>query len=386
MAKRYEYQRIRNMKILFFIGTLNTGGAERQMTQLAKGLSNRGHKTTVVTVFPGGQYSEFIQKIPEIKLFSLWPKRGNFYSVRVYQILYSPIKLIEYTKKTDLCYSMLEISNLIAWIASRFSGNVNVVWGIRASIMRETWKMALFNKLCAIVSPTVRLVIVNSRKGLENIIKYGYRPKKVQVIYNGIDVEEFQYDKNVRKNNRQELKILDHQPVVGIVGRIIPIKDHPSFIKAVSLVSEKIKDVKILIVGEGQADYLNDLHILVEKLGLDDSVIWLSNRVDIVEIYNAMDVLVSSSLSEGFPNVIGEAMACGVPCIVTDVGDSARIVDDPTRVVRPGDPEMLAAAIIRALRIEKGGKESKAIREKIVNSYSINNLIELTEQALTENT
>lgn len=372
------------MKILFFIGTLNTGGAERQMTQLAKGFSNRGHNATVVTVFPGGQFVEFIQKIPEIKLFSLWTKRSNFFLVRVYQILYSPIKLIKYTKDSDLCYSMLETANFIAWVTMRFSRNDNLVWGIRASTFRINWKMNIFNKLCALVSKNIKLVIVNSYAGQESLFKYGFRPQKVQIIPNGIDTEKFQFDERERKKICQELEILSNQQVIGIIGRIIPIKDHSTLIKAASLLSMKVKNLRILIVGVGSADYIDDLYTLVDELGLANRVIWLGSRRDIVAIYSALDVLVSSSLGEGFSNVIGEAMSCGIPCVVTDVGDSASIVGDPTRVVRPKDPKLLAEAMYKVLRLENEIEGTMALRDRIINNYSIDNLIDSTEQTLKE--
>ena len=373
------------MKILFFIGDLNTGGAERQLTQLAKGLSDRGHNATVVTIFSGGQFSDSIQRIPEIKLFSLWPKRSNFFLVRVYQILYSPVKLIRYIKECDLCYSMLAISNFIAWVSTRFLRNTKLVWGIRASTRGTSWKMVVFNKLSGLVSSSVRLIIFNSHKGLDNHIKYGYRAQKILVISNGIDVDQYKFDRFARNKLRRKHFISSTNKIIGIVSRIDPMKDHTTFFKAAALIAEKIDRVVFIVVGDGAADYIEELHNLVEKLGLSDQVIWFGNRSDLVTIYSTLDVLVSSSsYGEGFSNVIGEAMSCGIPCVVTDVGDSAMIVGDPTRVVIPGDPEMMASAILKVLQINKEEGALDSLRNRITDNFSISKLVDQTEKALED--
>jgi len=372
------------MRILFFIATLQLGGAERQVSVLAKAMSERGHKVKVVTLFPGGPYADELRKTSDIELISIWPKKRNVKFLILLQILWAPFHLKKLLESIDVLYSMLGSTNLIAWIATRFSVQVKLVWGIRSTILDESWKMAVFNRLCALVSKTIKLVIVNSYAGKENLLKYGFRPQKVQIIHNGIDIDKFQFDEHERKKIRQELGILSNHQVIGIIGRIRPIKDHPTLIKAASLLSTKINNLMVLVVGEGSVEYIDDLYTLVDKLCLADRVIWLDSRRDIVAIYSALDVLVSSSIGEGFSNVIGEAMSCGIPCVVTDVGDSAMIVGDPTRVVNPRDPEMMASAIYKVLQINKEEGAIHSIRNRITDKFSIRKLVDQTEKALED--
>ena len=372
------------MRILFFIATLQLGGAERQVSVLAKAMSERGHKVKVVTLFPGGPYADELRKTSDIELISIWPKKRNVKFLILLQILWAPFHLKKLLESIDVLYSMLGSTNLIAWIATRFSVQVKLVWGIRSTILDESWKMAVFNRLCALVSKTIKLVIVNSYAGKENLLKYGFRPQKVQIIHNGIDIDKFQFDEHERKKIRQELGILSNHQVIGIIGRIRPIKDHPTLIKAASLLSTKINNLIVLVVGEGSVEYIDDLYTLVDKLCLADRVIWLDSRRDIVAIYSALDVLVSSSIGEGFSNVIGEAMSCGIPCVVTDVGDSAMIVGDPTRVVNPRDPEMMASAIYKVLQINKEEGAIHSIRNRITDKFSIRKLVDQTEKALED--
>jgi glycosyltransferase involved in cell wall biosynthesis len=372
------------MRILFLIATLQSGGAERQVSVLAKAMSERGHKVKVVTLFPGGPYADELRKTADIELISIWPKKRNIKFLILLQILWAPFHLKILLEGTDVLYSMLGLTNLIAWIATRFSVQVKLVWGIRSTTLDESWKMAVFNRLCALVSKTIKLVIVNSYAGKENLFEYGFRPQKVQIILNGIDIDKFQFDERERKKIRQEFGILNHQQVIGIIGRIIPIKDHSTLIKAASLLSTKVNNLRVLVVGEGSVDYIDDLYTLVDNLGLADHVIWLGSRRDIVAIYSALDVLVSSSIGEGFSNVIGEAMSCGIPCVVTDVGDSAMIVGDPTRVVNPGDSEMMASAIYKVLRKNKEEGAMYSMRNRITDNFSISKLVDQTEKALED--
>lgn len=245
--------------------------------------------------------------------------------------------------------------------------------------------MALFDKLCTFLSPTVKLLIVNSHAGLECLLKRGYRPQRYEVILNGIDTEKFQYSEDGRRKIRHELDVSIKQPLVGIVARLNPKKDHPTFLKAAALVVQRVADVKFLCVGGGPTAYAEELYALVNELGLKDRVIWLGDRSDVVDIYIALDILASSSsYGEGFPNVIGEAMSCGVPCVVTDVGDSASIVADPAQVVEPRNPEKLSQTIIKLLGNTDIPEYREMIRDRIEKRFSLKTLIDITEQKLRE--
>ena len=336
------------MHITFFIGSLNIGGAERQLAVLAKGLAERGHKVKVITIFPGGQIAEDLLSCSEgadIGLLSLWPRRGGNIITRILQLMLSPFILRRHTKGSDILYSMLEIANFIAWLDTRFRIKPRLIWGIRSSNMEGHWKMAIFDKFCAMVSPTVGLVIANSNAGLKDMLACGYKPKRHAVIHNGIDTDRFRFNEEWREKLRSEMGIMSHQRLIGIVGRLTPMKDHPTFLRAAALVARDLENVRFVCVGDGPADYAEKLRALSKELGIEERVIWLGARQDMPAVYSALDLLVSSSYGEGFSNVIAEAMACGVPCVVTDVGDSAEIVGDTGAIVEPRNPHTLVRAI-----------------------------------------
>ncbi len=247
-------------------------------------------------------------------------------------------------------------------------------------------KRAVPERLCAFWSKTVPLVIANSNSGLIHHQGKGYHPQCFTVVPNGIDTARFQYDQNLRTLTRAEFGVLSDQILVGVIARLDPMKDHATFLKAAALVAREIKNVKFLCVGAGAEEYTKDLQLQTERLGLQDRLVWLGERHDMPAVYNALDLLVSSSAyGEGFPNVIGEAMASGVPCVVTDVGDSAKIVARSDYVVPPRDHEKLAAAICTALKAKNEGSGcSSGWRERIVNEYSVQKMIELTETHINQ--
>jgi glycosyltransferase involved in cell wall biosynthesis len=371
------------MKVLFFIGTLSLGGAERQLTVLAKGLAARGHSVSVATMYPGGKLENDIRDNPNIKLISLYPKRCSNPVLRLLQLLFAHIVLRRTVKNVDCLYSMLEVANLIAWLATRGIKSCKLVWGIRSSNMEGHWKMALSDKLCVFVSPTVGLLIANSNAGLDCLIDRGYRPKRHEVVLNGIDTEKFRFHEGERKRVRDEINVTSVQLVVGIVARLDSMKDHQNFLKAASLVLNKVGNVKFLCVGDGPVEYASKLHLLANEYGLKGHIHWLGDRTDMAALYSAMDLLVSSSCSgEGFPNVVAEAMSCGVPCVVTDVGDSATIVGDKARVVEARKPVDLARVICESLKKSPDANGRTITSNRIKENFSLKRLIDLTEVIL----
>jgi glycosyltransferase involved in cell wall biosynthesis len=184
-------------------------------------------------------------------------------------------------------------------------------------------------------------------------------------VPNGFDTDLFRPDAEQRARWRSRLGIGDGQNLIGMVARLDPMKDHATFLAAAAEVAER-SDAAFLLVGAGTES-------LPVPPALAGRLHALGERSDVQEILPALDVMVLSSLGEGFPNVIGEAMACGVACISSDVGDAASIVADPTRIVKPRDAAALARAILALLR---GGNDEitrlgMAARQRIVDHYSL---------------
>jgi glycosyltransferase involved in cell wall biosynthesis len=182
---------------------------------------------------------------------------------------------------------------------------------------------------------------------------------------------------------RRETGIGDYSPIVGIVGNFSPYKDYETFIRAARIVADRIPEVNFVSIGNCDNTIGRAMSALVDELGLATSFHFLGVRKDVHKLLPGSDVFCSSSKSaEGFSNAICEGMASGVPCVVTDVGDSAMIVGDTGIVVPPRDPESFAEGILRLLRLppEERQKLGAAARARIVEHFSIPRMVAATEQ------
>ncbi|MDH4220896.1 MAG: glycosyltransferase, partial [Candidatus Aminicenantes bacterium] len=208
----------------------------------------------------------------------------------------------------------------------------------------------------------------------------GFPERKLVVIHNGIETDRFFTDLEARARIRAQWGVREGEKLIGIVARFDPMKDHVTFIRAAALLSNQRPDVRFVCVGNGQEPYKSELYSLSHKLSLDDKLIWVGAREDMPSVYNALDIAVSSSYEEGFPNVIVEAMACGVPCVVTDVGDSAMIVGNEGVVVPPRDSDALLAGLSQAMNRVK--PDRSFLNAYVKDRFSCDLLIKKTEELL----
>lgn len=254
--------------------------------------------------------------------------------------------------------------------------DTHLAWNIRCSDMGHDYAGPLKRLLLSFlksVSGMPELVIANSEQGISHHKSIGYRPRKWIYVPNGFDLEKFRPDHAKRKATRKVLELAPNDVAVGIAARFHEMKDLPTFLRAASRTASMHDNIRFVVFGDGGQDTTNALRDLSRDLGIDKEMIWAGHWGAMTEAYNSLDLLVMSSrYGEGFPNSVGEAMACGVPTVVTDVGDAATLVGDTTRVVPPGDPDALAAAIHAVLLLPPD--ERKALgendRKRILCRYS----------------
>jgi len=231
------------------------------------------------------------------------------------------------------------------------------------------------------LSDLPKYIIYNSKTGAEQHEHNGYKASKRVLIPNGFDTELFQPSMKAYNSVRKELDINPKATVIGLVGRYHYLKGHNNFLKAASILIKKYPGIQFVLVGS-QIDRDNaELHEKIGQLGLSQNVHLLGERFDIPRLTAAFDIATSSSISEGFPNVIGEAMSCAVPCVVTDVGDSAWVIADSGRVVAAQNPEALVAAWVDLLEM---GKEMRLVlgrqaRRRIMDNFSISAVVKQYE-------
>jgi glycosyltransferase involved in cell wall biosynthesis len=265
--------------------------------------------------------------------------------------------------------------------------STRIIWGIRGSNTpsdRYGWLGSILSQLERLLSSFTDLMVVNSHTGKADYVNQGFASDKMVVISNGIDTERFGPDSEAGAKVRSEWGISENTILIGLVGRLSPMKDHHTFLKAATLLSKEREDVRFVCVGVGEENYAKELYQLTDDLGIAEKIIWAGGRSDMPAVFNALNIACSSSSDgEGFPNVVGEAMACGVPCVVTDVGDSAWIVGDKGVVVPPKNPEALKTAIKEL--IDKNNLDDynrQEIRQLIVEQFSVRQLVLKTKAAL----
>jgi glycosyltransferase involved in cell wall biosynthesis len=249
-------------------------------------------------------------------------------------------------------------------------------------LSRYDWLWRISRKIERVLSPTADLIISNSWAGSAHAIEDGFPKSRITVIPNGFDTGSFLIDRQAGRETRERLGIPEDMVLVGRVGRLDPMKDYPTFLRAAKILASQRRDLHFICVGHGSSDYLRKLKDLTNELELDSRVVWTSAQGDMTPIYNALDLLCSSSaFGEGFPNVIGEAMACGVPCVVTDVGDTAQIVGNLGVVVPPSNPHLLAQGCLEALKTKPSAEK---LRQAILRGSSIEVMVNRTERALLD--
>ena len=366
------------VKIIFLIRKLDCGGAQRQLTLLSKGLRERGHNVVVAIFYSGGSFEKELREA-QVRIRPL-NKRGRWdllgFLVRMILILRE--------ERPDVLHGYLFEPNLMTVILKPFFPTIKMVWGIRCSNLdfrNYDWLTRLSCKLNYWLSRFPDAIIANSRAGRKCHVSVEYPAEKMFVIPNGIDTERFRPDPEMRSQIRSEWGIAEHEKLIGLVGRLDPMKDHPLFLEAAAFVAKKRKATRFVCVGSGPEEYQASLQTLAESLGLGERLLWAGTRQDMPAVYNALDILVSSSsYGEGLSNTIGEAMACGVPCVVTNIGDSAWVVGDRGEVVPPKDPLALREAMERLL--DQRPHTPAQIRLRIVERLSVESLVVNTERAL----
>jgi glycosyltransferase involved in cell wall biosynthesis len=247
------------------------------------------------------------------------------------------------------------------------------------------WMTRATFRLGAFLSRFADLIVVNSYCGAQYFGSAGYAAKRMIVIPNGIDTDMFRPDVAAGAALRRAWNILPRTRLVGVVARLDPMKDHDTFLEAAAFVVQRHPDVRFVCVGDGPTAYRQSLRQRCTDLGLDRFVIWAGTERRIAAVMSAIDVLCSSSaFGEGFSNVIGEAMACETPCVVTDVGDAARIVGATGVVVPPGSPQAMSDALLSVLTLEPETLRAMGMRarRRVEEHFSVGKLVVDTCSAL----
>jgi glycosyltransferase involved in cell wall biosynthesis len=365
------------MKIMFLTRSMAIGGAQRQLLVLCKELLARGHEISVLLYYAGDPFdSELMER--GVRIIDL-DKRGRWRNLSFLMRLIRAVR----TGQPDVVHAYLPGPNLLALLLRYLGGGCAIACGVRASEMssgRIDWLARLILRLERRLVPLADVVIVNSGVGAK-YVRRGKQLANVFVINNGIETRTFSFDEDGRRRMRDAWNATASTPIVGCVARLDPMKDHATLLRGFALLRRTQPNARLICVGTFAEPYLSELHELARQLQLAEAVRWVERESQLRDLYCGLDVLcLSSAYGEGFPNVLAEAMACGVPCVTTDVGDAASIISAADFLVPPRDPEALAQALGAALA--QGRAFSQLRVERVRTLYSPRILAEKTELAL----
>lgn len=285
--------------------------------------------------------------------------------------------------RPDVVQTWMYHADLVGGVIARLVGIRALAWGVRnsgVSLGDSSRQSRIIAWLCARVSSWIPAVIVAcARKAADVHISWGYRADRVLVAANGYDLIQWHSDAADRTQVRAELGLGEDTPLVGSVARWNPLKDHATLLAALALSVRTHPELRCMLIGQGLTRDNAALMVLVRQYGLLDNLIFMGRREDVPRLMRALDVHVLSSIAEGFPNVVSEAMASGVACIVTDVGDAATIVGDLGWVAPARDPQALSQALDAALSelgSETWTERLARGREVVAQRYSLETMVE----------
>jgi glycosyltransferase involved in cell wall biosynthesis len=355
------------------------------MVTLAKGLDRSIFEVTVLCLYGGGELTRELTNAG-VSVISL-DKSGRWDLARFSRRFVAVLRKLQ----PDILHSYLPVQNLLTvFVRPALPAATRVVWGVRASNMdmrQYDWFAKSTGWLESRVSRFADLIIFNSNAGRNYHLAAGFDGSRTAVIPNGVDTRRFAADRASGSRLRASWRVPEESLLIGIVARLDPMKDHQTFLSAAAILANSRVDARFVCVGVGPERYTSDLKTLARELGLGDKVIWPGLILhDMPAAYSALDICCSSSsFGEGTSNAIAEAMACGAPCVVTDVGDSKLIIGDTGVLVPPKNPEaLLAGWIAMVKRLSEDPHLPRAVRERIELRLSLAALVRKTSETLLD--
>ncbi|WP_445371127.1 glycosyltransferase family 4 protein [Methylomonas sp. HW2-6] len=362
---------VNRIVVVHVITGLNVGGAERMLWKLLAHVDRERFDMRVVCLIGDGPVADDIRAlgIPVLCLGARSPVSGLKAVGRLRKYLLAA--------RPDIVQGWMYHGNFAAWAGRLLIGRrVPLIWGVRQSlydINKEKPGTAKIIRLCAWLSGAATKILYNSQTARQHHENIGYAPERGDWLPNGFDTDVFRPEPAARTALREELGLQPQAALVGMVARYDPMKGHANFLKAAQLLAERRNDVHFVLAGRG-VDSQNRVFVDAERSSaLPGRLHLLGERQDIASITAALDIAVTPSVSEGFANAIGEAMSCAVPCVVTDVGDSAAVLGDGGRVVVAEDSQTLAAAIGELLDLAPERRQAIGMqaRQRVLEQFSI---------------
>ena len=369
--------------VIHIISGLMGGGAEMMLYKLLSKLSPEIFSSEVISLTDEGLFGAKIKELG-ISVYSLGMKRGRISCSGI-----SYLSKILKKKSPAIIQTWMYHADLIGGLVGKQITKSPIVWNLRADIMpfSKDKRTYFLTKGCAIFSSQLPTRIVSCSEATRLAhVSFGYNAARTITIPNGFDLEVYCPNAVAAYSVRQELEIQSDVPLIGLMTRFDQRKDIPNFIEAAARFIKAMPQARFLICGNGMNRENEVLMRMLDEANIRECCFILGRREDIPRLTAALDVATSSSESEGFPNVLGEAMACGVPCVATDVGDSALIIGNTGIVVPPKNPQALADGWkkILTMDVEERRALGRAARRRIEENFSLDSVVARYENLYQE--
>ncbi len=365
------------MQVLHIITGLQRGGAETLLCNLCK--FDTEHTHTIISLSELKDSESVLNDQPNVCVYSLNFRHGK---IRLSGLskLYKLIKQI----KPDIVQTWMIHADMIGGIVARLAGVKNIFWSVhytnlvKGKSKRSTIFLTKINAFLSYFIP--KKIIYCAEKSREVQESLGFKKTKGVVVQNGYDIESFIINTSLGLKFRNELDIHPEAFIIGHVGSYHPLKDQANLIEALTLLDQRGFNFYAVFAGVNLDNNNTSLVSLIKNKGLSNRVHLLGRRNDIPSIMNGIDLFILSSESEAFPNVLNEAMACGTPCVSTDVGDASLILGDTGWIVPSKDSESLYSSVIKAVQEKESNhrswsQRSVACRQRIVQKFSLEKMV-----------
>lgn len=360
------------MKILHVITGLDTGGAEMMLMKVVERLDRARFSSRVVSLSHEMGLADRVREAGvDVTTLNVVPKLAA--GPRTIRRVSALIR----ETRPDVIQTWMYHADLVGGIAGRIAG-VPVIWNIQSSTLDPVLtrcRTRVIARVSAVMSKVLPSAIIScSNAGLEVHSRMGYARDLFEIIPNGTDLSVFRPDPEGRAAMRRQLGVSAETRLVGMIARLHSQKDHPNFFAAAGLLARTHSNARFVLVGLGLEPHNPEVLNMARNAGVEERTTLLGLRSDMASLLPALDIhTLSSAYGEGFPNVIGEAMAAGVPCVVTRVGDSAEIVGDTGFAVPPRDPQALANAWRQMLDLDGDEFEKLRVRarQRVADHFSL---------------
>src|SRR5258708_3178293 len=306
-----------------------------------------------------------------VPVYSLGMRRGvanPFAAMRLFRM----VKQIQ----PRIMQTWMYHADLLGLLVGKCKGVPSIAWNIQWSSLDSggfSWMSRLVRRLLISLSSFPDVVLANSQSGLEFHRALGYRPRNWLYMPNSLDLDSFRPDHEAGAWLRSLLLLPSQARLIGLIGRFHPVNDHATFIKAAGFLASENPELHFVLAGKGVEGHNAYINGLIAATAAADRFHLLGHRSDVNRITAGLDIAGCPSVSEGSPNVVAEAMACGVLCVVTDVGDSSLILQELGRVVPPSDPQAFAQACreLLAIPLSRHRALGAAARARVEECFSL---------------